>query len=103
MIGSVAVALVLFTAFWLYYRHRLHAEDFFPERASSGIYDFYRPRLGSMLFPIAIQFWECVSIGINGTAEGIRKIYTGNGQSYALYVLYYFIALYLLNNWQVEI
>ncbi|MGH6761994.1 MAG: complex I subunit 5 family protein [Phyllobacterium sp.] len=98
MLGSVAIALFLFAAIWFYYQWQPELKPSPAGGSRAEIYDFYRPGLGGVLTPIAIMFWDGFSTVIDGAAELIRKIYTGNGQSYALYILYYFIALYLINS-----
>jgi hypothetical protein len=41
------------------------------------------------------MFWRRVFRIVLMTAGVLRKVYTGNGQTYALYVLGYFLALYV--------
>ena len=44
--------------------------------------------------PVAINFWNGVT-GLTLTTAGVvRQVYTGNGQTYVLYVMLYFLALY---------
>ena len=106
MVASCLVASVLFLGTWFFYRRRrLHAVGTVVGRASAvaaawrrtGIYDFYRPALDMITAPIAIGFWQGVSASINGAGERLRKIYTGNGQTYALCILCYFVALQVLD------
>jgi hypothetical protein len=47
-----------------------------------------------MLPPLAAKFWDGVRDLALAAAANCRQIYTGNGQTYALYVLLYFLALY---------
>jgi hypothetical protein len=56
---------------------------------------YYRPMFRRAMPPVAILFWEGVAATASIAAGLLRKIYTGNGQTYALTVLFYFIALYL--------
>jgi formate hydrogenlyase subunit 3/multisubunit Na+/H+ antiporter MnhD subunit len=109
MVGSVVIALALFAAVWFFYRRQRERElaaagaarqnkiAVLAAWSRADIYGFYRPALGTILVPCAITFWNGVSAGINGMAERLRRVYTGNGQTYALYILYYFIALCVLN------
>ena len=41
-------------------------------------------------------FWNGVSAVTLGVADRARRIYTGNGQTYCLYILYYFVFLYII-------
>lgn len=111
MTASTIVALLLFSVTWFVYRrqHSLEigiagvGEPPANRRAvlaawgRTGVYDFYRPALGTILTPLAVSFWDGVSAATNRLGERLRKIYTGNGQTYALYILYYFIALHVLD------
>jgi hypothetical protein len=38
-----------------------------------------------------------LSTGTVVFADGTRRLYDGNGQTYVLYIVYYFIALYLVS------
>ena len=67
--------------------------------ASAGVtrfYGFYRAVFTPLVTPLANAFWDGVSGLTLGAGGLVRKIYTGNGQIYALHVLYYVIALYAL-------
>ncbi|MET0943424.1 MAG: proton-conducting transporter membrane subunit [Mesorhizobium sp.] len=92
MIISVSVAAFLFAFFWLLYRGG--GRDI----GNLGwFYTYYRPIFSWSVPPLAIAFWQGVSTAAVATASSVRKVYTGNGQTYALYVLYYFLAIYLAN------
>lgn len=91
---AVVVSALGFVLMWLFYR-------FDRERlASDGVarfYSFYRRALAPMLAPYADRFWNGVPIAVGQSGDAIRRVYDGNGQTYALYVLYYVIALYLFD------
>lgn len=93
MAATTAVAAVLFVVFWLIYKAR---------RARTGrseverFYAFYKPVLGAFVPPLAIAFWNVTSKVTGGIAESVRRIYTGNAQTYALYILHYVIILYVI-------
>lgn len=57
----------------------------------------YDRALGFLVRPRATAFWETVTEWSRTTASVLRIFYTGNGQTYALYILIYFAALYLVN------
>lgn len=93
MAGSVVVALFLLVVFLLIYRSR---------RLRSGpagpthFYRFYRAAFAPLVTPLANFIWDSVCGMVIGAADVTRRVYTGNGKTYALHVLYYVIALYLL-------
>ena len=92
MIIAVTVAAVLFAIFWFVYRSGRR------DIGNLGrFFAYYRPVFGSTMPPVAIAFWQGVSTSAVATASSVRRVYTGNGQTYALYVLYYFLAIYLTN------
>jgi NADH:ubiquinone oxidoreductase subunit 5 (subunit L)/multisubunit Na+/H+ antiporter MnhA subunit len=85
----LAVAAVLFALFMLFYRsRRRHAENV------PGFFRFYRPILARTVPPFALMFWRGLSHAALAAAGKIRLVYTGNAQTYALYVLGYFLVLY---------
>lgn len=93
MAMAVAATAVLFLLFLLIYRRRgRHSLVMGTPR----FFDFYQATLGRVVVPIASAFWDGVCAATMAAAGGVRKIYTGNGQTYALHVLYYVIVLYVL-------
>lgn len=93
MIAAVAISAIGFALLWIVYRN-----SGWPS-ASDGIarfYRYFRAKLAPLLLPYAYRFWD----GAAGLAEqaggAARRVYGGDGQIYALYVLYYVAALYLL-------
>ncbi|MBN9582721.1 MAG: proton-conducting membrane transporter [Afipia sp.] len=89
-IVAMVVAAALFVLAWAIYR-RARREDGNLARFIA----YYRPMFRRAMPPVAILFWEGVAATASIAAGLLRKIYTGNGQTYALTVLFYFIALYL--------
>ena len=47
----------------------------------------YRRALGFMVEPLATRFWNGVTEGAHSLAGAMRRIYTGNGQTYALHIV----------------
>ena len=90
MAVTVAAAALLFAVFWLMYRGK---------RREIGDLDrffaFHRALLARALPPVASRFWQGVSDGARAAAGSARMIYTGNGQTYALYVVFYILAIYI--------
>jgi formate hydrogenlyase subunit 3/multisubunit Na+/H+ antiporter MnhD subunit len=90
--AAVAAATVLSGLLWLLYR-RWHRGP-----ASADVTRFYvfcKEFFAPLIVPLASAFWDGVSATAIGTAAWMRKLYTGNGQTYALYVLHYVVVLYL--------
>ncbi len=56
----------------------------------------YRKAMGLIEAPVATSFWSGVTDTLAGTAEFGRRLYTGNGQTYAVQVLFFVIAVYLI-------
>ncbi|TCL74586.1 proton-conducting transporter membrane subunit [Rhizobium sp. BK251] len=64
--------------------------------STTHFYRFYRSVFAPLVTPVANFVWDGVCDLTVGAAGLVRRIYTGNGQTYALHVLYYAIAIYLL-------
>ncbi|NML34233.1 complex I subunit 5 family protein [Paraburkholderia antibiotica] len=89
VIVVLLVAAIAFGLGVLYYRSRRgNAKD------APDFYHFYRPLLSRTVPPFAQTFWRGTSHFALAAAARIRRVYTGNGQTYALYVLLYFLAIY---------
>ena len=56
----------------------------------------YRKAMGLIEAPMATSFWNGVTDTLAGTAEFGRRLYTGNGQTYAVQVLFFVVAVYLI-------
>lgn len=92
MTASVIGAGVLLAISWTAYRISRGRD------ATQGIAQFYahysaltRP----LAVPVATQFWNGLATTVVAAGASLRRVYTGNGQTYAMYVLYYVAALYL--------
>ena len=57
----------------------------------------YDRALGFLVRPRATAFWNAVTEWSHTTASSLRIFYNGNGQTYALFILMYLVALYLVN------
>lgn len=60
-------------------------------------YDFfahYERALGFLVQPRATAFWMGASEWAHSLASGLRVVYTGNGQTYIMFALLYFVGLY---------
>ena len=57
----------------------------------------YERAIGVLVKPRATTFWSAVSEWSHTLAASMRILYTGNGQTYALFILVFFVALYFAN------
>ncbi|HOX13019.1 MAG TPA: proton-conducting transporter membrane subunit [Spirochaetales bacterium] len=56
----------------------------------------YRKALGFLTRERAERFWDAFGTGAASVGGALRRLYTGNGQTYALHVVLYVAILYLL-------
>ncbi|KQV66323.1 proton-conducting transporter membrane subunit [Rhizobium sp. Root1220] len=98
MAASVAAAAALFGVFLLIYRTGRGRTI---PVSTAHFYGFYRAIFAPLVTPLANLLWDGVCGLTIGAAGLVRQIYTGNGQTYALHVLYYVIAIYLLGTWRL--
>lgn len=92
LVASTAAAALLFVLSWLVYRTgRSHGTPLGVAR----FYRFYQAALTPIVLPVADAFWNGLSQLAVGAAGAMRKLYTGNGQTYLLYVLYYVVGIYV--------
>jgi formate hydrogenlyase subunit 3/multisubunit Na+/H+ antiporter MnhD subunit len=61
-----------------------------------NFYAHYSKALGFLMVPVAEKFWDAVSELVHNTAHKIRQIYDGNGQTYLLHIMFFFLVCYLL-------
>jgi len=57
----------------------------------------YERAVGFLVKPRATAFWSTVGEWSDTVAAALRVFYTGNGQTYAFFILIFFVALYFLN------
>lgn len=89
---TVTVAALMFALAWLAYRMGRGRAAL---QGVAHFYQFYSPLLAPVVPPLASRFWDSLAATMVAAGGGLRRIYTGNGQTYALHILYYVIALYL--------
>ena len=90
MLVALATSAILFAVAWLLYRG-----DMLSSFTLDRFFAFWRGVIARLVPPIATRFWQGIADGARGSAAAVRLVYTGDGQTYALYVLLYFLALYL--------
>jgi hypothetical protein len=60
-----------------------------------NFYSFYAKVMGPLIKPRATAFWDGMSEWSHTLGSTLRVLYTGNGQTYALYVLFYVVMIYI--------
>ncbi|MGD8928883.1 MAG: hypothetical protein PVI22_07925, partial [Lysobacterales bacterium] len=56
----------------------------------------YARAWGPLLKPRVLRFWITATRDVQGVVDALRKIYTGNGQTYVLYPVLLIVILALL-------
>jgi formate hydrogenlyase subunit 3/multisubunit Na+/H+ antiporter MnhD subunit len=96
MTFAVAASAVIFGALWLLQRGgNVTISNAGGGSLSSGFYTFSKRAFTMLTPPWATAFWVGLAGTVCSIADRTRLLYTGNGQTYNLYILYYFLALYL--------
>jgi NADH:ubiquinone oxidoreductase subunit 5 (subunit L)/multisubunit Na+/H+ antiporter MnhA subunit len=91
MMFSVIVSAILFGLFWLL-RNAGWLRD---GTARTGLYRFFMAVFTALTPPVARMSWDGLAYATTSVAQRVRTIYSGNAQTYNLYILYYFIVLYV--------
>jgi formate hydrogenlyase subunit 3/multisubunit Na+/H+ antiporter MnhD subunit len=86
---AVAVAAALFGLLWLAQRSRPLAPR------PDGLYAFAQSICAALTPALASRLWSEVAAIAAFAAEQSRRIYTGNGLTYNLTIVYYLLALYI--------
>ncbi len=56
----------------------------------------YRKALGFLTEPLVTRFWAAMTDLLHASAELLRRLYTGNGQTYVIHLLAFVVVVYLL-------
>lgn len=69
-----------------------------PETTHYGhnFYAPYRKALGFLVTPLAGRFWHRIAEITGSVGSAARRLYTGNGQTYALHILLFVTLLYFV-------
>jgi len=72
-----------------------------PERPETthiayNLFAGYYKAVGFLITPWITGLWNWISEGIQEIADQVRRIYTGNGQTYILHVIMYVVIVYLI-------
>jgi len=62
-----------------------------------NFYAHYDRAIGFVVRPRATAFWNAVTEWSHSMGASLRIFYNGNGQTYALFIVMYFIAMFLFN------
>jgi NADH:ubiquinone oxidoreductase subunit 5 (subunit L)/multisubunit Na+/H+ antiporter MnhA subunit len=97
MAFAVAASAILFGIFWMLRRANVFRSPGADAVIVSpvGSYDYYKPVFVMLTPPWATAFWDGIAAATATLAERIRMLYSGDGRTYNLYILYYFLALYV--------
>jgi formate hydrogenlyase subunit 3/multisubunit Na+/H+ antiporter MnhD subunit len=91
---AVSVSSMLFGLFWLLHRSGWRAIANV-ESGGARLYETFKTVFTTLTPPWAGAVWGGLAATATTSAERIRMLYTGNGQTYNLYILYYFLVLYI--------
>jgi formate hydrogenlyase subunit 3/multisubunit Na+/H+ antiporter MnhD subunit len=58
----------------------------------------YRKALGFLTQPLVTRFWDTVAESLHTSADLMRRLYTGDGQTYAIHLIGFVVAVYLLSS-----
>ena len=95
MLAAVAACALLLGLVWLLRHARWKSEQLADwQERPLGFYAFCKSLMGNLTPPLASDFWNGLAARTVAFADAARKIYTGDGQTYVLYVFYYFVILY---------
>jgi formate hydrogenlyase subunit 3/multisubunit Na+/H+ antiporter MnhD subunit len=95
MVFAVSVSAILFGLFWLLQRSSWWRAIANIESGGARLYETLRTVFTALTPPWAGAVWGGLAAATTTSAERIRMLYTGNGQTYNLYILYYFLVLYI--------
>lgn len=63
-----------------------------------NFYAHYSRALGFLMVPFAERFWEWISDLVHSIAHQLRLLYSGNGQTYLMHIMFFFLLCYFLMN-----
>ncbi|MFO7939881.1 MAG: proton-conducting transporter membrane subunit [Bacteroidales bacterium] len=61
-----------------------------------NMYAGYNKALGFLVAPGITRFWQAITDFTEDIADFVRRIYTGNGQTYALHIVAYLVIIYFV-------
>jgi formate hydrogenlyase subunit 3/multisubunit Na+/H+ antiporter MnhD subunit len=91
MAFAVIVSAIVFGLFWSIRRAGWLSSGATPV----GLHHFFVKVFATLTPPIATALWGGLTAATTSLAQRSRTLYTGNGQTYSLYILFYFLVLYI--------
>jgi len=110
MLVTIGIFGILLVVQWLIQRNNKKVGQFnivySGERPSTpetthhayNFYAHYSKALGFLMVPFAERFWDRVSDLVHNIAHQLRQLYNGNGQTYLLHIMFFFLLCYFLIN-----
>ena len=65
---------------------------------SYNFFAHYRKAVGALALPMVTGFWAWVTEIIHAVSDFIRRIYTGNGQTYLFHIVLYVVVVFLVQS-----
>ena len=62
---------------------------------SYNFFAHYQKAVGFLAMPLVTRFWEIISEALHGISDFVRRLYTGNGQTYAFHVVLYVVIVFI--------
>ncbi len=62
---------------------------------SYNFFAHYQKAVGFLAMPLVTRFWEIISEALHGISDFVRRLYTGNGQTYAFHVVFYVVLVFI--------
>jgi len=94
MAFAVGISAILFGLLWLLHRSGWRA-IMDGENGGARLYETFKIVFSALTPPWAGAVWGGLAAATMASAERVRMLYTGDGQTYNLYILYYFLVLYV--------
>jgi len=57
----------------------------------------YKKAVGFMVMPLVTNFWNGITEGAHSIADFVRRLYNGNGQTYAFHIVVFVIIFYFIS------
>ncbi len=105
VVGSVFMIVLLWLYYWVHNTHKVKQfnivysgeSPYLPETThyAHNFFASYRKAMGFLYALVAEKFWEWISDTIHAVSDQSRRLYTGNGQTYALHILIFITVIYM--------
>lgn len=105
VVGSSFILILIWLYYWVHNTHKVKQfnivysgeSPYLPETThySHNFFAPYRKAMGFLYALVAEKFWEWISDTVHTISDQARRVYTGNGQTYALHILIFMIVIYM--------